>query len=56
MTIYKILVSREESGYITIKAENESQAIELIDSGDWSDDQYEGKEGHIEIINITALN
>lgn len=38
MNTYKVRFTREDYGYILIKAENEQDALKLFDEGEYKDD------------------
>lgn len=47
MQKYKVNVSRDEYGYITVEANSKEEAIELVNSGEWSEDDYYVKGGGV---------
>lgn len=46
---YIVKVSRDDYGYITIKAKTKKEAKELVEDGEWTDDMYTPKGGSIEV-------
>lgn len=45
MHTYKVPISRDDYGYIVIKAKSKNHAIQLIEEGEWTDDMYTVKGG-----------
>ena len=56
MQKYKVLISRDDYGYIIVKANSEEEARETIESGEWTDEEYTSKGGGITVDNIEILN
>lgn len=55
MKKYIVSISREDYGYITVKAESADEAREMIESGEWSEDMYKIKNGGITIDGVSEL-
>jgi len=55
MTQYKVNISRDEYGYLLVNADSEEQARDIVESGDWSDDEYNAKGGQITVDSIETV-
>ena len=55
MKEYKITISRDDYGYIIVKANTKEEAREQIESGEWTDDMYNLKGGDITVNEVEEL-
>lgn len=55
MKTFKVNWSRDDYGYILIKAETEQEAIDLFETGEFNDNKLELKGGNMIINDIKEL-
>lgn len=56
MNTYKVNWSRDDYGYILIKANSKEEAQELFESGEFKDDDLELKGGNMVFNDITKID
>ena len=56
MNKYKVNVSRDDYGYIILTAKDENQAREIIEAGEWRDDELVLKGGNMTVDIIELLD
>lgn len=55
MNTYKVLFSRDEYGYILVRAETIEQARDVIESGNFDDNDLEYKGGSMVVDDVQLL-
>lgn len=55
MKTYKVKVSREDYGYIFVHADNEDEAREKIEEGEWEDEDYIVKNGGVVVDEVEEI-
>ena len=53
---FKVNVSRDDYGYIIVTAKNEDEARDIVETGDWQDDELMLKGGNTTIDSIEIIS